>query len=403
MKKDKDTIRLYKRIIIVSLVFLTLGIFSNYMLFWEYRKNNDLIVANILNEVSSKYPNINESDLITIINSTNNSKDNLSRYGIYLSKMPIASINNNINKILIITNLSLIVIYILMIFLYLKIYKKREEDKIRLITNYLKEINNHNYNLDINNYYEDEFSYLKDEIYKTAISLNEQTINLENDKKNLKKSLEDISHQLKTPLTSITLMTDKILSGNIDKKEQEELLTNIHRKVVNTNFLVYSLLKLSLLDTNTIEFKKEKINLRKLLDGIKDNLGVIGDLKNVGLDIVCDSTISIMGDEAWESEALTNIIKNGIEYSKENSKVSIIVCDNELFTKIMIKDYGLGMSDDDKKNIFKRFYKGSKSSSNSFGIGLSLAKQIIEKDNGNVSVTSTLGVGTVFTIRYMKK
>jgi signal transduction histidine kinase len=298
MKKDKDTIRLYKRIIIVSLVFLTLGIFSNYMLFWEYRKNNDLIVANILNEVSSKYPNINESDLITIINSTNHSKDNLSRYGIYLSNMPIASINNNINKILIITNLSLIVIYILMIFWYLKIYKKKEEDKIRLITNYLKEINNHNYNLDINNYYEDEFSYLKDEIYKTAISLNEQTINLENDKNNLKKSLEDISHQLKTPLTSITLMTDKILSGNLDKKEQEELLTNIHRKVVNTNFLVYSLLKLSLLDTNTIEFKKEKINLRKMLDGIKDNLGVIGDLKNVGLDIVCDSTISIM---VWTS------------------------------------------------------------------------------------------------------
>ncbi len=403
MKKDKDTIRLYKRIIIVSLVFLTLGIFSNYMLFWEYRKNNDLIVANILNEVSSKYPNINESDLITIINSTNHSKDNLSRYGIYLSNMPIASINNNINKILIITNLSLIVIYILMIFWYLKIYKKKEEDKIRLITNYLKEINNHNYNLDINNYYEDEFSYLKDEIYKTAISLNEQTINLENDKNNLKKSLEDISHQLKTPLTSITLMTDKILSGNLDKKEQEELLTNIHRKVVNTNFLVYSLLKLSLLDTNTIEFKKEKINLRKMLDGIKDNLGGIGDLKNVGLDIVCDSTISIMGDEAWESEALTNIIKNGIEYSKENSKVSIIVQDNELFTKIMVKDYGLGMSDVDRKNVFKRFYKGSNSSSNSFGIGLSLAKQIIEKDNGNVSVTSTLGIGTTFTIRYMKK
>ena len=403
MKKDKDTIKLYKRIIIVSLVFLTLGIFSNYMLFGEYRKNNDIIVANILNDVSSKYPNINESDLITIINSTNNSKDNLSRYGIYLSKMPIASINNKINKILIITNLSLIVIYILMIFWYLKIYKKREEDKIRLITNYLKEINNHNYNLDIKNYYEDEFSYLKDEIYKTAISLNEQTINLENDKNNLKKSLEDISHQLKTPLTSITLMTDKILSGNMDKKEQEELLTNIHRKVVNTNFLVYSLLKLSLLDTNTIEFKKEKINLKKLLDGIKDNLGVISDLKNVGLDIVCDSTISIMGDETWESEALTNIIKNSIEYSKEDGKVEVIVQDNELFTKIMIKDYGLGMSDEDKKNIFKRFYKGSNSSSNSFGIGLSLAKQIIEKDNGNVSVTSTLGVGTVFTIRYMKK
>ena len=403
MKKDKDTIRLYKRIIIVSLVFLTLGIFSNYMLFGEYRKNNDIIVSNILNEVSSKYPNINESDLITIINSTNNSKDNLSRYGIYLSNMPIASINNNINKILIITNLSLIVIYILMIFWYLKIYKKREEDKIKLITNYLKEINNHNYNLDINNYYEDEFSYLKDEIYKTAISLNEQTINLENDKKNLKKSLEDISHQLKTPLTSITLMTDKILSGNMDKKEQEELLTNIHRKVVNTNFLVYSLLKLSLLDTNTIEFKKEKINLKKLLDDIKDNLGVISDLKNVGLDIVCDSTISIMGDETWESEALTNIIKNAIEYSKEDGKIEIIVQDNELFTKIMIKDYGLGMSDEDKKNIFKRFYKGSNSSSNSFGIGLSLAKQIIEKDNGNVGVTSTLGVGTTFTIRYMKK
>lgn len=403
MKKDKDTIRLYKRIIIVSLVFLTLGIFSNYMLFGEYRKNNDIIVANILNEVSSKYPNINESDLITIINSTNNSRDNLSRYGIYLSNMPIASINNKINKILIVTNLSLIVIYILMIFWYLKIYKKREEDKIRLITNYLKEINNHNYNLDINNYYEDEFSYLKDEIYKTAISLNEQTINLENDKNNLKKSLEDISHQLKTPLTSITLMTDKILSGNMDTKETHDLLTNIHRKVVNTNFLVYSLLKLSLLDTNTIEFKKEKINLKKLLDGIKDNLGVISDLKNVGLDIVCDSTISIMGDETWESEALTNIIKNSIEYSKEDGKVEVIVQDNELFTKIMIKDYGLGMSDEDKKNIFKRFYKGSNSSSNSFGIGLSLAKQIIEKDNGNVSVTSTLGVGTVFTIRYMKK
>ena len=403
MKKDKDTIRLYKRIIIVSLVFLTLGIFSNYMLFWEYRKNNDIIVANILNEVSSKYPNISESDLITIINSTNHSKDNLSRYGIYLSNMPIASINNKINKILIITNLSLIVIYILMIFWYLKIYKKREEDKIRLITNYLKEINNHNYNLDIKNYYEDEFSYLKDEIYKTAISLNEQTINLENDKNNLKKSLEDISHQLKTPLTSITLMTDKILSGNMDKKETHDLLTNIHRKVVNTNFLVYSLLKLSLLDTNTIEFKKEKINLKKLLDGIKDNLGVISDLKNVGLDIVCDSTISIMGDETWESEALTNIIKNSIEYSKEDGKVEVIVQDNELFTKIMIKDYGLGMSDEDKKNIFKRFYKGSNSGSNSFGIGLSLAKQIIEKDNGNVSVTSTLGVGTVFTIRYMKK
>ena len=275
---------------------------------------------------------------------------------------------------------------------------------INNLTKVLEEINNKNYKIDIGDFREDELSILKSEIYKTTIMLKEQADNSTLDKINLKDSLSNISHQLKTPLTSINIMLDNILdSEEMSEDVRTEFINNIKREISNINFLVAGILKLSRLDANVVNFMVEKVKVKDIINECIKNVSSLCDLKNISIDVTGNEMLKINCDFKWEVEAITNILKNCVEHSNNNSKIDIKYINNKMYTEITIKDYGKGMSEKDVKHIFERFYKGSNSTSDSVGIGLSLSKSIIEQENGTINVNSKLNRGTVFTIRYYNK
>lgn len=385
--------------IIFSISILTI----NCKVLRDYEYNNNLIISNLISNVKEEYPDFDDTTLINMLNDKN-LKDNktLRKYGIDITKESVSIANKKMLKESLIINIAILSFYLLSIIIIIFVFNFKENKKIKQITNYIKEINNKNYQLDIMSNSEDELSILKNEIYKTAVTLNEQAILLTKDKNTLKDSLSDISHQLKTPLTSINLMIDTLRDSNISEQKKHEILINIHRKISNINFLVQSLLKLSKFDANTIVFKDELNKVDDILNEVADNLSTLIDLKNIKINIKGNKKDKLYCDFKWQVEAITNVVKNCIEHSNESSNIDISYSSNDLFTKIIIKDYGKGMSHEDEKHIFERFYKGENSSSDSVGIGLALAQSIIEKDKGYIIVSSELSKGTTFTIKYIK-
>ena len=390
--------------IIISFLFLSLFIISNYHFKQQYQTTNNLLLSSLINKIKTTYPELSEIEIIEVLNNPDLTEEDLfKKYGINIQNESLSIKQQNLNNQYFLFTIISILIYSLTIILIIIIYNKKEKAKINKITNYLKELNNHQYSLAIEDNQEEDLSLLKNEIYKTAITLNEQTLLLKKDKESLKDSLSDISHQLKTPLTSINLMIDTLRhQDNLSSTERRELLNNIHRKITNTNFLVHSLLKLSKFDANTIEFNRQNNSLSKILKDVLDNLSTLSDLKDIKINIKGSKDISLYCDYKWEVEALTNIIKNCIEHSNNSSKIDITYQKNDIFTKIIIQDNGCGISKKDLPHIFDRFYKAQNSSKDSIGIGLSLAKTIIEKDNGYITVDSVINKGTTFTIKYLK-
>lgn len=250
---------------------------------------------------------------------------------------------------------------------------------------------------------EDELSILKNEIYKTTIMLKEQAENSTKDKINLKNSLSDISHQLKTPLTSIMIMLDNLIENpDLDVEIRNDFVKEIKVETTNINFLVQSILKLSQLDSNTVEYFNKKIKLCKLVEKSIKKIQPLCDLKNIKVDINIIKDSEIVCDAMWQVEAISNIIKNCVEHSKNNQEVNVSINSNNVYSQIIIKDNGVGISKNDLPHIFERFYKGKNSTSNSIGIGLALAKTIVNKSNGTIQVESEEGKGSIFIIKYFK-
>ena len=242
---------------------------------------------------------------------------------------------------------------------------------------------------------------MKNEVYKTTVMLREIAQNSQKDKANLKDALSDISHQLKTPLTSMNIMIDNILDDpNMDKNMRTEFLKDIKKEVFNISFLVNSLLKLSKLDADSVQFINKLENVEDILKKSMENVAAICDLKNIKIEVSGKENCTINCDLRWQVEAITNILKNCAEHSPIESSIEISYLKNKLYTQINIQDHGIGIDKEDLPHIFERFYKGKNSSEDSVGIGLALSKSIIEKGNGYVSVESKVGRGTKFTIKY---
>ncbi len=399
--KDFRLSLIYSLIITLFLIIILITI--NYKTIKQYEYNNNIIISKIINDVQEEYPEFDDIKIIEILNDEELKKDNiLKKYGVNLNDS-FSKANQKLIKSTIIKDITIIIIYLILTILILCVFNHKENKKIKKITNYIKEINNQNYELDILSNSEEDLSLLKNEIYKTAITLNEQAILLTKDKNTLKDSLSDISHQLKTPLTSITLMIDSLKDNkNLSDENKNKILNNIHRKISNINFLVHSLLKLSKFDANTVVFKDELNKIEDILIEVKDNLSILSDLKDITINIKGNKKDKIYCDYKWQVEAITNIVKNCLEYSNPSTNINIYYESNDLFSKIIIRDNGIGMDEYDVKHIFDRFYKGKNSSSDSVGIGLALSKSIVEKDNGYITVDSKLGKGTTFIIKYLR-
>ena len=195
-------------------------------------------------------------------------------------------------------------------------------------------------------------------------------------------------------------MLDNIIDNpEMDKQTRTDFVKDIKREIININFLVNSLLKLSKLDANSVKFVNREETVENLVNESIKNVATLCDLRNVQINVTGNAQNKINCDLKWQVEALTNILKNAIEHSEINSRIEINYEQNNLYTQIEIKDYGKGIAKKDLPHIFERFYKGENSSSESVGIGLALAKSIIESNGGYIEVESQEKVGTTFKIK----
>ena len=388
-------------VVIIFLITFSILIYKQYK---TYTYNFNQKIAGIIDNVLEKYPDIEKREIVEILNSSDKTNNEILReYGIELDKDSVILENNTDFQKFIIIDVSTLIVFILILSIIVFKYNHSESKKINEITKYIEEINRGNYKLNIEENTEDELSILKNELYKITIMLKEVAENSQKDKTTLKDSLSDISHQIKTPITSILIMLDNILSDeNMPEDIKKDFIKDIKREIVNIKFLVESILKLSKIDSNSIKFIKKEVFIKDIINEAVKNVSMLSELKNIEIIVSGDDSIKTICDLKWQVEAITNILKNCIEHSYENKKIYINYNQNNMYTELKIEDNGTGIDAKDLPHIFERFYKGKNSSSDSVGIGLALSKSIIESNNGYIQVDSELNKGTTFIIKYLK-
>lgn len=226
---------------------------------------------------------------------------------------------------------------------------------------------------------------------------------LNKEKRFLIELLSDISHQLKTPLSTMILYNDIMLTKNLSAEQQNTFLMNNQNQLNRMNWLILSLLKLAKIDADAIELEIEDQSLNETIEESVEILESKAMESKVKVDFIQSNSVNFKYDRLWLQEALINVIKNGIEHAGEYGKVTIELEDNPIYTRIIIRDTGEGISEEDLANIFKRFYKGKGTKkSDSIGIGLALAKSIVEKHGGYIEAQSKTCEGTTFIITFLK-
>ncbi len=389
--------------LIITIIFSAFVAISNIYEYKEYTQNFNKKMASIIELIQSKYPEISTDEIVEIVNSKEIPQNNLlKKYGIDLEKKTIILENNKTNNKFMKIEVSIIFIGSIILLLIFILYERNQDKEIDEITKYLEAINNKNYTLKIDENSEEELSILKNELYKVTVMLRENASNSLKDKINLKTALEDISHQLKTPLTSILIILDNLIDNpEMDYQTRVEFLHDLKRESIRIQSLIQSILKLSKFDSNTVQFIKQDIYLKQIVDEAIKNTESLADLKNIKINVEGNKKIKLNCDLLWQTEAVTNILKNCIEHSSKNTKIDIKYNNNSVYSYITITDYGEGISKEDIPHIFERFYRGKNSANESIGIGLSLSKTIIESNNGIITVESNNNK-TTFTIKYFK-
>ena len=295
-------------------------------------------------------------------------------------------------------------ILILSLFLIISflVFTKKRYNRINNLDESIDKILHGNDTIIIKSFGEGELSILESDVQKMLVRLRDQKDILEKERMFLADSIADISHQLRTPLTSINLILSLIESPDISEERREELLRELSSLITKTEYLVSVLLKISKLDAGTVQFEKKETDLKTLIQKSAEPLLIPIDIKNQKLNIDADN-ISLDCDSAWCLEAFGNILKNCAEHTPENGEITVVAEDTPIFTEIVITDTGSGIEDEDLPHIFERFYKGKNSSKESFGVGLNLAQMIVSGHNGTIKAESGQTCGAKFTIRFYKQ
>lgn len=247
---------------------------------------------------------------------------------------------------------------------------------------------------------EGELAILSDEIHKLTVRLKEQNDRLLADKRLLSDSIADLFHQMRTPLTAMHLIVTLLKDDELPADRRLSYLHELNRQLLRMQWMTETLLKLSKLDANTVRFAPEPMTVRELIEQAAEPLLIPMELKGVAFSVDAGGA-ALSVDRAWTAEALTNILKNGMEHTPPGGTVSVTAEETPLFTRITVRDTGTGFSEADKAHLFERFYRGSDASENSIGIGLALAREIIAGQNGTV-VAKNADTGAMFVITFYK-
>ena len=379
----------------IEISFVSINIIKN-----EVVENNQAIIGSIV----AANPSF-EKEIINIITqekSTKNlnlGKDILNKYNynenISLNNEPI--IKSSLPKIIRLNALFIVVIF-LVIILVVMVYFKNFYNDIKDMTDYVYHSSEGiDFEMKKRNQ-EGQIGLLKTELLKMTNILKEKVDLLNKEKVFLNDTISDISHQLKTPMTSLIILND-LMYGDISKETKHEFLNKIKSQLTRMEWLIKSMLKLSKIEAKVIDFNKEKVNVKELITRAIQPSLILIELKNINISISGEEDITYIGDINWSTEALVNVIKNCVEHTPTGGNLDIKYEQNPLYLEIIIKDDGEGIDKKDLPHIFKRFYKGkSNSKEDSVGIGLAMTKSIIESQNGDIYVKSEKNKGTEFHI-----
>ena len=290
-------------------------------------------------------------------------------------------------------------IMLIMIFSFRLYWQKKvreDEKRTAVLSGYLDRIMEGQYDTLMQH---DTGSELEDSIYKAVVLLREEREQAQGAKKNLADNMADLSHQLKTPAASIGL-TLSLLKKKAWDEETKQDIGRMEGQVGHLQHLVGSMLTLSRLDAGVLELEEKEFDLEEMLvDAVQPFVRQMEE-KGICFGIRGADGISLSGDFGWCSEAFGNIIKNCVEHTPEQGNISIACRDNPIYTEIVIQDSGRGFDEADLSHLFERFYRGAGFSKDSAGIGLALAKSIIEKENGTVTAKNTETGGAGFYIKF---
>ncbi len=282
-------------------------------------------------------------------------------------------------------------------------YKIQRYKEIEMLSGYLRQISAGDYGLDVRDNYEGELSILKNNIYKVTVMLAEHNELLHRDKLKLQDAISDISHQLKTPLTSMMMMIDLMSEPQLPENKRKEFTNHVQIQLERIEWLLSSLLKMAKIDAGTAGLKNEEVHMHMVVRKALNSLAVPIELKEIELIIAGDEDVTFTGDLNWTAEAVLNILKNNVEHVPHGGKLEIAYSENTLFTQLMLIDNGMGIPKDELPYLFQRFFKGKHASDGSTGIGLAMAHSIITNQRGVIEVQSKEGEGTVFTIKFYKQ
>lgn len=275
--------------------------------------------------------------------------------------------------------------------------------QIAQLSQYLKAVAAGERGLELRDNREGELSILKNDIYKLALKLTEQSELLKKDKHYLADALSDISHQLKTPLTSMFVMVDLLSDPQLDEGKRIEFTERMTQQLERIQWLMNALLKLSRIDAGAVDFRSELVRVEELVDKAVTPLEIPMELKQITLTRSGEREASFLGDMAWFTEAVVNILKNCMEHTQPGGRIEIRYAENPLHTELVIRDTGSGILREDLPHIFERFYRGRDAQTDSVGIGLAMAKTIVQHQNGDILVESQWGKGTAFTLKFYKR
>ena len=300
-------------------------------------------------------------------------------------------------------------VFILIIFIL--VWKNRNKRRIRHLIGLIERINEGDYSIDWNSMREGEYGILQNELYKMTVKLREAAEQERSDKERIKEALADISHQIKTPLTTIRLGLEEMADGNLSEEQSRIIVRRMKRSADHISELVSVVLKLSKVEANAVSFQSTECFGRDLVRMAKERTEALADLKGIELVINDNEDTKIWVDQGWQTEAISNIIKNCIEHSDFGGCVEVDILKNPMYVRILIRDHGGGIPEFKLSHIFERFYSGRPADRNhnrkrgqneqiGIGIGLALAKEVITAQNGMVLARNHED-GMEFEVRYM--
>lgn len=398
-------------LVVIFLLFMVYQLIS-HQIFYNHLKTDSITVwGEITAKLIEQNPE-NEAEIMKVL--TSNSSDSseyqeigreiFRQYGLYedLETKLFPLLNNHISSF----NQTIIwglICFGLLLFLANYMQYKIIFNKIKQLTSTAKKIIDGDYSVTINENKEGEIAKLAVSFRSMKDIIRKNMKDLLVEKEFLGRMLQDISHQLKTPLSTISIYNEMLLNEDLPRQQQVQLLQNNEVQISRMNVLIQNLLKIAKIDAKAISFDKEPLNLVNTINEVLNRLENIINERDLLIDWDGTEEVVVIHDKLWMQEALMNLLKNAIEHSKPSEKITLQVNDTPIYTELVIQDFGEGIAAEDLPHIFNRFYKASTSKKHdSTGIGLALTKAIIEAHQALIKVESVKNAYTRFTITFIK-